>query len=169
MNLSLILFLTFISYIYVIYQLFEREMIPDKKWIVFVGIVSMFIVGIGFMTIRADYFDDVHYEKEVHTYYIQSLGNDKYTEGDFFLGSGNINDIDYYYFYVNTVKGMQRRKVEMNRTFLIETDTRRPEYVKIFDCYDDEHLFWKTFDDGVEDYKILYVPKGTIIRDFKVR
>ncbi|CAL2082866.1 hypothetical protein [Tenacibaculum dicentrarchi] len=119
-------------------------------------------------TIHRDFREKIEYEKEVHKYYIESLGNDKYMEGVFFLGNGYVMEKDYYFFYVNTSNGYQRLKIPVESTYLIETDERRPEYVQIYRDYNDDKSFWKVLPD-CEKYNKLYVPKGTIVRDFRVR
>ena len=112
-------------------------------------------------------YDDYH-KIEKHDWYIESLGNDKSLNGSFFLGSGSVNEIDYYYFYVNTTDGLSRLRRRVSKTYIIETDDRKPELVIIYDHYDDDDKFWTVADDTELHYR-LYVPKGTIIRDFSVR
>jgi|TARA_R110000850_G_C9969713_1_gene465092 hypothetical protein len=176
MSLALLLVLVFIGlwFLYVVYCYpWVRKF--DSVWdtgesipIVFSIILLLFIAG-GLSFGYCTYFEDTQRDVEEHDWYIHSLGNDKYMKGDFFLGSGTIEDTDYYFFYVRTQKGMSRIKRRVNDCYIIETDSRRPEIVGLRTVYDDEDKFFKVwFDDSILEYKI-YVPKGTIIRDFKVR
>jgi len=106
--------------------------------------------------------------EEKHEYYIHSLGNDKYMEGDIGLFTGTIQDIDYYFFFVNYQIGMRREKLNVSQCFLIEGNYR-PEIKATYRTYDDDNRFWKIMDDLQPDYYKIYVPKGTIIKEYKVR
>lgn len=113
------------------------------------------------------YSASIEYYEEEHEYYIHSLGNDKYIKGSFGLFTGNIDQIDYYFFYVNYVSGMGREKLPTSNTYLVEGNYR-PVVKSVHKKYKDDDRFWKVWNDGVKYYK-MYVPKNTIIRDFKVR
>ena len=106
--------------------------------------------------------------QEKHWHYIESLGNDKYLNGSFFIGSGSIDETDYYFFFIETKHGHKRIKLKVDYTYIIETDAKNPEWVKVYTHYGDEDSFWKVWSHDFEHNK-LYVPSGTIIRDFKVR
>ena len=176
MSLLLLLVLAFIGviflwvgYVYPFVKKFDNVWNTGEVIPVMFSLLFLVITATAFSVMYIDYFEDTIRETEEHDWYIHSLGNDKYTEGDFFIGSGSIEEVDYYFFYVNTIKGMARIKRPVNDCYIIETDNRRPEIVGIKYIHDDKDKFFKVwFEDVVTEYKI-YVPKGTIVKDFRVR
>ncbi|MBE7649149.1 hypothetical protein [Tenacibaculum finnmarkense] len=169
MNLGLTLFVVWGVVFYLGFTLYHRIIEPeDDKWyhnLVFILWISTAIIPFA---IHQKFARGIEYEEEEHQWYIKSLGNDKYVNGNFFVGSGTIDETDYYFFYVNTSNGYQKLKILVSQTYIIETDKRTPEYVKVYSNYNDEEIFWKVlFRD--EKFNRLYVPEHTIIRDFKVR
>lgn len=171
MNLSLVLWIVFLPIFYYGIVFYHRKEFHLKVNVDIGGFLFLFWLILCITVpgvIHSNFSKKISYEKEVHKWYIESLGNDKYMEGYFFLGNGYVMEKDYYFFYVNTSNGYQRLKIPVESTYLIETDERRPEYVQIYRDYNDDKSFWKVFPD-CEKYNKLYVPKGTIIRDFKVR
>lgn len=173
MNLALALFLGFgILFCIVGKLLFRAE---ERSRYNFEGGVILFLVLLFVASIASTlgiwkmYFEDHIKTKEAHYYYMKSLGNNTSISGDFFLGSGSIEEKEYYFFYVNTVKGMRKMKLPIDKTYIIETDDRRPEAVEIQEWVDDKDLFFKDLIGYTTDHYKLYVPKGTVIRDFKVR
>lgn len=163
-----ILFL-YIGYVYPWVSKFDNVWDTGETIPVIFSILILIIVAGSLAYGYGTYFEDVKRETEEHDWYIHSLGNDKYMDGNLFLGSGTIEDVDYYFFYVSTVKGMARIKRKVNNCYIIETDSRRPEIVGLRTVWDDEDLFFKIwFDGNIRDYKI-YVPNATIDRNFRVR
>ncbi len=148
---------------------YHKVVDPSENGIHIVAFFAWFVglIALGGWT-HEEIVDSMRYREEVHEWYIHSLGNDKYLNGDFMLGTGTISETDYYFFYVKTVRGMSRIKVRVYDTYLIETDSRRPEYVEVVQKYDDEGRFWKVICDD-KLFNKLYVPTGTIVREFSVR
>jgi len=116
--------------------------------------------------IFVNYFDET-YKKEVNETYIESLSVGSESKGDFFLGSGSIEGVSYYYYYTRNSIGYSRQKVKSNDTYIVETDKRRPSLVTVNVEYKDEDKFFKVIFEK-SSYKVLYVPKGTIVKEFKI-
>lgn len=99
---------------------------------------------------------------------IYSLRVNGTVSGSFFLGSGYIGSSNKYYFYTKGNDGRFLLESSWtNNTYLIETDKapkrtqqkihyKSPEWLCPFDLAEDE---WTSVD--------LYVPKDTVIKDFK--
>ena len=101
-----------------------------------------------------------------HYLYIYSLKNQNDTEGDFLLGSGNIEQKEYYYYFYKGVNGYNRGKINVNSVSIQETNSRRAELVEIYRTYSqDGFIRWQP--QSTNRY-IMYVPKNTIIKQFKV-
>lgn len=84
-----------------------------------------------------------------------SIKTDDRYSGSFILGCGSINNIDYYFFYYKEYDGgIQKMRMPCYRTLIYEVDSS--PYVE----------FRKVLRDII-DVKI-YVPKNTIIREFKL-
>ncbi len=154
--------------IMITWPLYSKYIWKEKPQYVILFVAYNMVLIIAAILIFHAIFNPVKRDLKKHLYYIESLGNDKYTEGSFMLGSGSIETIDYYFFYVNTINGYKRLKTPVCDTYIIETDNKRPEYIQVYNTWDDEDMFLKVFLDDVT-YRILYVPKNTIIKDFKVR
>lgn len=145
--------------------------------------IAMFIISFSIIAISVGIY--IHIEKnntpynevEIHDSEIISIKRDKDMEGDFFLGSGQINSENYYYFYENTNYGVKLGKIKTENTYIIETDERSPEIVSVHRIYYNQGFFnfnktTKTSDEcGCMDNRIrtiLYVPKGTIVSEFSL-
>lgn len=131
-------------------------------------IFAVFLLAFGLYKYNV-YESKILYYEEEHEYYIYSLGNESEISGDFFLGTGDISSTQYYFFYVNYTKGMFREKIPAHKSYIIEGDYDRPYVSRIMRKYDDQDRFFKIFDDVEADHYKIYVPHGTIIRDFRVR
>lgn len=127
----------------------------------FYGAVMTFIV---FNSIK---FSDREYtgDKTEHYMYIYSLKNKSDVAGSFFIGSGSISETEYYYFYYKSKYGFERHKLETHNVSIDETDDSRPRLVERIRTYKGKHFKW--YDMSTNKY-IMYVPKGTIIRQFRV-
>lgn len=127
----------------------------------FYGVLLAIVLGISIPFISAEKIGT----QEHHYMYVYSLKNQNDTEGSFFLGSGNIDQIEYYYYFYRGKYGYDRGKLPINNVSIVETDTRKPELTQVYNIYDTTNLLlWAP--NPTEQY-ILYVPKNTIIRQFK--
>jgi len=106
---------------------------------------------------------------EQHYLYMKSLKNQMEVQGDFTLFSGSIDSKEYYYFYWQSTEGLVRGKVPVNETYIIETDSRKPEIMEIYTTYDNSGYFKWNPGPRTEGrrYK-MYVPTNTVIKEFKV-
>ena len=109
----------------------------------------------------------------IKTFPIISIGKDRGIEGDFFLGCGTVNDITYFISYVMLSYGkIKLVKINIDRVLICEIEEGEPH--ASFDYYGgalgdinvEEHLNrgWQRRLLQV----IFYVPKGTILREFKL-
>lgn len=111
----------------------------------------------------------VWYTKHIHTLKDANSG----LEGSFFLGTGSIGSTWYYQAYVNTEDGFHKEKFKQNITYIKEVDHIKPKVEKYIEV---THNNWfETWLTGVAISNgccytkiILYVPKGTIIREFRL-
>lgn len=170
MNLGLVLTLGFIGlFIFGIWAYWRWINYDHKFWtgfFFFVWLVGCFATPLATYN---SYESSLEYTSEEHEFYIYSLGNDKYTEGSFILGSGSIDQKDYYFFFVNYTVGMHREKLPVSEVYLIEGDYDRPAVKGVYRKYKDDGKFWKIMDDLEPRYYKAYVPRGTIVKEFRVR
>lgn len=171
MNLALILVLggigVFIGGIWLFHAVFRK--FNSDNWGTFLFIVWFFALFFTGMTTFTNYENSIKYQEEKVEYYIQSLGNNSYVEGDIGLFTGSIEEIDYYFFYVSYMSGMGREKLRTSECYIVEGNYSRPIIKGMYTKYKDNDRFWKIWDEYKPDYYKIYVPKNTIIRDFKVR
>ena len=107
----------------------------------------------------------VEYDKSVITRVrpIVSMGSNSFSEGDFFIGSGTVSGVDYFYYYAVLEDGSiskGRRKSSLSFIFEGHENPRIVEYEL------------GTFSNFVLKHKRFryefYVPHGTIIREFNL-
>ena len=112
--------------------------------------------------------------KETETYYkyyctIHSLKNSNDVSGSFVLGSGSIEQVEYYYYYYKDVNGyFKRGSKEVNKTVIEEREGVIPHIESLYTKYESRTGFVKNYyDRSSEQYKIV-VPKGTVINKFEI-
>ena len=113
--------------------------------------------------------ETVWYTKNIHT--LRDVNNG--LEGSFFLGTGSIGSTWYYQAYVNTDDGFHKEKFEQKITYIKEVDHIKPKVEKYIEV---NHNNWfETWLTGVAISNgccytkiILYVPRGTIIKEFRL-
>lgn len=116
-------------------------------------------------------------QKEYPILSLKDIGSPSLS-GSFFLGSGTINSNWYYVSYINTADGIFRKRFNQNITYINEIDNVKPkaeEYVE--EIHQNKNSIAKFLGssenkvrrrDYVSKY-ILYVPKGTIIKNFHLK
>lgn len=173
MNLTLffiIVFLVIFStpiWLFKPYQKLEKRFGENRVAGIFIGSIGILLILSIMSTIR--YSHSIRYEKTIQKENIISIGNDKYIEGQSSLFSGTVNEVGYYFYYVNTDRGHTREKIEVDKTFIIETDSISPRIDGVYYYYDDKNRFWKVMDDLQPTYFQIYVPKEAIIKKFELR
>lgn len=134
----------------------SEKLVPEERFILFTAIPLIIIMIIGAIIIAVC---DKDYEKQEHLYDIASLERNSEVEGHFSLGGGYIDTNPVYYFYVLAEKGYILGKIDALNTYIIEDDTIAPSVYKVEAKKGRE----KT------EYYIMYVPIGTIIKEYSVQ
>ena len=113
-------------------------------------VVGMFFWGKYYVDDYNSEYTETVYEK------IYSLDRGTEVSGGFTLGSGSVEENIVYYFYVETDRGFQLKSVSAGyeEIYLDEDDMVTPHIDKI-----------KTKGEG--PYYVIYVPEGTIVRQFQ--
>lgn len=98
---------------------------------------------------------------------IVSIERDSLIHGSFFLGTGSIDEVMYYFAYTQLSDGgFYLAKMRISRSIIYETDSAKP-YVRVWwntaECLTSQFdwgnsPFWKRIE--------IYVPKNTIIKEF---
>lgn len=150
------------------------DSIPDAFLAAIVSTgVFVLVAGIGLLIVVgvAGNIDD-NPEIEVITHELISIRNDSKTSGSFFLGSGYIDDVEYYFaFQKRDDGGLVRIQIPASRMPIYEDDEKTPSYQ--YSKY--RHscpwwLGWGTWEslNRQKDAKV-YVPVGTVIQKFELR
>lgn len=148
-----------------LYERFENKVSEDIA--ILLSLVLVFGLVIGSIIIGCNYRKSIQYEDTYKSYNIESIGNDKYMEGHSFLFSGSVDEIDYYFFYTSTEKGLVRKKLPVSKSYIIESEVQ-PRVDEMYYRYDDQNRFWKVVDDSYISSYQIYVPKHTVIREFRL-
>lgn len=122
---------------------------------VFIGLIVALIIG---------FFCPAEYIQS-DTYRIVSLSDKAGVSGDFFLGCGVIDSKLYYFFYREDGQGYRLGKIEASKTTIVEKDRD----IGVIYLYEDIPI-------GIYKYLalcsgqkyVIEVPKGSIIRSFKL-
>lgn len=153
----------------------RRDKVPDKwglgveysthysGWI-FKAILASIIVCV-FVRFMSTHPTDI---REEHYRYIKSLKNNIEIDGGFVLGSGSIENIEYYYFFYKSELGYKRGKLQVSKCSIVETSEKNPEIVRRVQCYEQNGFIkWSCTEIDFDTY-IIYVPENTVIEKFKV-
>ncbi len=84
--------------------------------------------------------------------------------GSFFLGSGTIDSIDYYYFYFKSGDGYQLGKQPIENTVIIESDNITPHIERTAGNFFSNTLIEDLYGKSAK----IYVPVGTILMKFNL-
>lgn len=105
--------------------------------------------------------------KDRCTHSIVSIRTENQTEGSFFLGTGHVEGTSYYFYYADLGDNQyQLCQVPTNRTVIREAD-ESPEILIKVKTFDDGWKLW-VFPIEQDAAYVITVPKGTIIKEFKL-
>ena len=128
----------------------------DGPYILGIVFCAFFIFGliVSPVVIFKNYEYQQEYTKCIAT--IVSLERDDVVDGKFFLGSGAINDRQYYFYYQKLGENTYKLgKLECSEVYIVETDQYEPSVYEI-----KEKNNWK--------YYNIYVPFGTMVVSYSV-
>lgn len=171
-------------FILVMKSMYDDKVFPNgilkNKAMVGVAILFAVMLGGGISIIpqlaMRDSFRATKFNQTIHQLYILSAENDEKTSGNFFLGCGSINRIEYYvYFLQYEDGGIKRDMVRTDMTIIYEKTNEPPR------------LEWTTYDHKIHwlgrfgnekfdikkdvrngDYRLI-VPQGTVIKKFQIQ
>lgn len=75
-------------------------------------------------------------------------------EGSFILGSGHVQDVQYYFYYYETPKGIKLGKIEAEDSYIVETNSITPSIYEVKES------------GTVDVYYNIYVPVGTVVASY---
>ena len=131
-----------------------------------VSIMTGIISAIFLLVVLINSFHDNTDKSE---FSIVSLERQNEIYGSFFLGTGTIEEITYYYVYRKTSIGLVFEKIPVNkfgyRVYIVETNDISPRFVDETYCEEDPGFL--NWNQECKHTKKLIVPKGTVVREFK--
>ncbi len=99
---------------------------------------------------------------------IYSIKDSQSLNGSWTLFGGSIEEVDYYFFWIETENGKYKQKLEQDKSYIIEENIEQPYYEKI------EQICRNI--DGLEtgcmyknNYYIFHIPKGSIKYDYDLQ
>ena len=115
-----------------------------------VMIVCLLMIVAGSLTFSYYEYSEVVYDE------IYSIRQDPGASGSFVLGNGSIDTYMYYFMYIKTEYGFEIKKIttENQRVYVVETNDIKPQVCRKKDRW------------SLSDYIIIYVPEGTIVKNF---
>lgn len=147
----------------------------ENSWYGFVDFLTTILLGtLVWLVFFSIYFEteEVIEEKSVGKQNIYSIRDDSSIEGNFgggiFLVRGTIEEVDYYYYWVETKDGMYRKKKKADNSYIVEEDIKQP-YVETFEhickfiggeegeCLDEDNKY------------VFHIPKGSIKYNYNLK
>jgi hypothetical protein len=145
-------------------------------------LVAVAYAGLWMGGIMVDNFPASHttHEQQISSESMVSLSEGSGASGHFFLGSGSISNVDYFYYYVGT-DSFHKKKVPSDYTTIYMDENEQP-YISTIGLYErmcrrngectiDQAFYTPGYDNsghhGPQRYEI-HVPNGTIIREFSL-
>ena len=149
-SIALVCFFAGLFLLGLIYQI--KNSCGGEEPILVGGIFGVFALGslIG-CACTFPYYNSSYIEHKID---IMSISRGDGVEGHFSLGFGSVKDVQYYFYYYTTDKGVLLGKIRTDNSYVIETS----EYVPSIYEIKEKHTF--------EPYNRIYVPIGTIITTY---
>jgi len=127
--------------------------------------IGIVLVVVAVFVIGCDFFEEKLPDSWNEIIEIVSIRSETTTEGHFSIGTGTIEGVVYYFAYAKgNGPGLKLIKIPSKDTQIVETDRVSPRfcYFTSFDNMDNYNSCFITL-------RRLYVPKGTVIREFKLQ
>jgi len=147
----------------------------SKKWYQYIPLIFMdFILSFFIFMIISIIFCNF-YEKEIvydieNPIYLQAISNNNETDGEFFLGSGQIESNSYYYYYYKVDENSYiQKKIKTDNVIIYEEENcTQPRILTGTKQFKDKSSLIMCLSD--EYYKII-VPKNSVIKkiDFSLK
>lgn len=118
------------------------------------GIFGTFALALTIVGIC--YYPEYQTPSSTHVADIMSISRGNSVEGHFVLGTGAIEEKNYYFYYYETDKGIKLGKASADKTYIVETDEFVPSIYEIKEA--------NTF----VTYNTLYVPIGTVMTVYEL-
>jgi hypothetical protein len=104
---------------------------------------------------------------------LQSLVDGSSTEGQFFLGSGVINDVSTFTWYEKSGDNSYVQERAYADDSIVHFSEEEPHYVRYEKTYEDQEFFqtWGVSIGGgqeLDEEYHFYVPEGSIVRNFEL-
>lgn len=140
-------------------------------------IIALFLIGLfgGMYSATEDgnYSSDrTDCEEYVNSWNIVSVMRGKETSSSFILGTGGSHTVDRFYVYRQEAEGLLFTTYNAHKTYVVEQD-EQPKYKRIdYVCPQPVYDFlWFSSGNTKHNYGkygTLYVPKNTILREYKL-
>lgn len=135
-------------------EAYKKKRKTCKIW--FLVLIACIVVSEGAFLSVGIYNTSTYYksEKDDTICEIVSLDRSSDMDGSFFLGSGHIDSVEYYYFYKTTDKGLMLDKLRHDKAYLVEDNSRTPCVHKVKDK------------DTWDEYYQIICPENTVVKEF---
>jgi hypothetical protein len=162
----LILFSLFVLiYTFILYKEDDNGIIFSAIFSIFLSVIVFLIVGSCVYVIDEHLVpDEAVVIKRTKSQELVSLEDKNIIQGGFVLGTGKINNNDYYYYVVETDKGHKIDKVSINNCYIRYTDDN-PRIEEYRGRAFKDWVMW-IYAMPSKHYYIVYVPKNTIVTDY---
>ncbi|MFW6310839.1 MAG: hypothetical protein ACOC1K_01240 [Nanoarchaeota archaeon] len=113
---------------------------------------------------------NLNHEKTILDYEIVSLKNSNQISGSFFIGSGYINNKEYYHVFAKVGDNeYKRKKYKTNNSLIKETTEQKPHVKRKIYTKSLNEFFVPSFC-FIKTYRyVIVVPPDTVVKQFKVQ
>lgn len=155
--------------VWVIYE--EGYGILGRIWLSFIGLICVaFLIFFDVLLAGVISFIVPTDEQNIQlsqTEKITALKDNISSEGRFFLASATINDTPYYYYVVQTDRGLKQKKINAENTYIHYTkDDFRVETYEGVSFKNWYTYIWASFPSA--EYYNIYIPEGSVTSEFNV-
>lgn len=155
--------------VWVIYE--EGYGILDRIWLSFIGLICVaFLIFVdcffAFAISNLVPTDEQNIQLS-ETEKITALKDNISSEGHFFLASATIKDKPYYYYVVQTDRGLKQKKINAEQTYIHYT--KEDFRVETYEGVSFKH--WYTYiwaSNPMAEYYDIYIPKGSVTTEFNI-
>jgi len=167
-NLLLII-ITILGGVYGYESLTKMNDLIDKILFTIVGLLIGFmiasLISISIVSLTT-LFVDLEYE-EINEQKILALNGNFETEGNFFLGTGNLEENLKYYYLIKKDNGYKIKSIDTDNTLIYEDNNPRIGYYRGY--FRNKILRFLLGKYSLKDYHKIYVPKGSIKYNFNTK
>jgi hypothetical protein len=161
----IVLILLIPTFIYLLKKSKNKDTYQNETFAICAVFTVVIFIILLVSALAGSFIDDTYKSQ----FSIVSMSRQNEISGSFFLGTGTIEEVTYYYTYRQEMRGLTLEKIPTievgEKVYIVETNEISPRYVDERIC--EEKPSALNWIQGCERTRKLIVPRGTIVREFR--